>query len=275
MSLAQSPLGRRDDLRAAFGGYLLALADDELVLGHRHSEWTGFAPDIESDVALSSVAQEEIGHARLFYERAGDLLGGTPDDLAYGRAPDGFRNAVLVERPNGDWGFTIVRMFLYDRADVVRLDALAGGPVEPLADLAKTLRREEKYHLLYGEQWLRRLAGASGSSKARVQEALDSAWVEAESLFDPVDGHEGLVAAGVIPTAPDAQRAMWSGQVDVILEAIGLRVPEGRRLPKGRPGGVDGHVRDLNGRAGRHTADLRILLEEMTSVWRTEPGAKW
>src|SRR4030067_374649 len=121
MSLAQSPLGRRDDLRAAFGGYLLALADDELVLGHRHSEWTGFAPDIESDVALSSVAQEEIGHARLFYERAGDLLGGTPDDLAYGRAPDGFRNAVLVERPHGDWGVTIVRMFLSDRAGAGRL----------------------------------------------------------------------------------------------------------------------------------------------------------
>ena len=275
MSLAQSPLARRNDVRAALAGYLLALADDELVLGHRHSEWTGFAPDIESDVALSSVAQEEIGHARLFYERAGDLLGGTPDDLAYGRTSEAFRNAVLVERPNGDWGFTIVRMFLYDRADAVRLDALAGGPVEPLADLAKTLRREEKYHLLYGEQWLRRLAGATGSSKARVQEALDGAWAEAESLFDPVEGQDGLVQAGVLPTGPDAQRGMWRGQVGVILEASGLRAPDDPRLREGRPGRADGRAQDLNGRGGRHTDDLRVLLEEMTSVWRTEPGAKW
>lgn len=264
MNLAQSPLGRRDDLRAALAGYLLALADDELILGHRHSEWTGFAPDIESDVALSSVAQEEIGHALLFYERAGDLLGGTPDDLAYGRSPEAFRNAVLLERPNGDWDFSIMRMFLYDRADAVRLDGLVGGPVEPLADLAKTLRREEKYHLLYGEQWLRRLA-ATPESKQRVQAVLDSAWAEAQGLFDPVEGQDDLVHTGVVRTGSDAQRRLWHGQVGAILESAGLRAP----------GAVTGRSAGFDGRVGRHTDDLRVLLEEMTSVRRTEPGAKW
>lgn len=265
MNLAQSPLGRRDDLRAALAGYLLALADDELILGHRHSEWTGFAPDIESDVALSSVAQEEIGHALLFYERAGDLLGGTPDDLAYGRSPEAFRNAVLLERPNGDWDFSIIRMFLYDRADAVRLDGLVGGPVEPLADLAKTLRREEKYHLLYGEQWLRRLAAATPQSKQRVQAALDGAWAEAQGLFDPVEDQDDLVQAGAIRTGFDAQRRLWHGQVGAILESAGLRAP----------GAVTGRSAGFDGRVGRHTDDLRVLLEEMTSVRRTEPGAKW
>lgn len=254
----------RPELREALAGYLLAAADDELVLGHRHSEWTGFAPDIESDVALSSVAQEEIGHARLFYEQAAELRGGTPDDLAFGRAPEAFRNAVLVERPNGDWAFTIVRMFLYDHADAVRLDALAGGQIAAVADLARTIRREEKYHQMYGEQWLRHLTAATPGSRQRVQAALDDAWPQTQALFDPVDGEAALVQAGVVGMAADGQQRIWRGRVGVILEAAGLRVPEGGTA-RGEP----------NGRAGRHTDDLRVLLEEMTSVWRSEPGAKW
>jgi len=262
VNLASSPVLQRADLRAVLAAYLLALADDELILGHRHSEWTGVAPDIESDVALSSVAQEEIGHARLFYERACDLLGGTPDRWAYGRSAEEFRNAVLVERPNGDWAFTIVRMFLYDRADTVRLEAIASGKVGPLADLAATLRREEKYHRLYGEQWLRRLAGATPKSTARTQEALEAAWPDAEALFEPVDRQAELTAAGVIPVGADEQRRRWRQEVEPILRSAGLRVPEGSPTER-------------NGRAGRHGDDLRMLLEEMTSVWRSEPGAKW
>lgn len=254
----------RPELRSALAGYLLAVADDELVLGHRHSEWTGFAPDIESDVALSSVAQEEIGHARLFYEQAAELRGGTPDELAYGRAPEMFRNAVLVERPNGNWAFTIVRMVLYDHADAVRLDALAGGQVAAVADLARTIRREEKYHLLYGEQWLRHLAQATSDSRGRVQAALTDAWPQARALFEAVDEEKALVQAGVMGTSGGEQERLWRGRVGVILESIDIRVPED--APRAAEPG---------GRAGRHTDDLRILLEEMTSVWRTEPGAKW
>ncbi|MDR7450278.1 MAG: 1,2-phenylacetyl-CoA epoxidase subunit PaaC [Armatimonadota bacterium] len=265
MNPAGSPVLEQADLRASLAAYLLALADDELILGHRHSEWTGLAPDIESDVALSSVAQEELGHARLFYERACDLRGGTPDTLAYGRSAGEFRNAVLVERPNGDWAFTIVRMFLYDRADAVRLEALAAGPVAPLAQLAAALRREEKYHLLYGEQWLRRLAGATPESRGRVQKALEAAWPGAEALFEPVEGQDVLTAAGVMAIGSEDQRRRWRAQVTPVLESAGLRVPA-------HPGE---HRPEPNGRAGGHTADLQLLLEEMTSVWRSEPGVRW
>ncbi len=260
-SLATQPALQQPALREALAAYLVALADDELLLGHRHSEWTGFAPDIESDVALSSIAQEELGHARLFYDQACELTGGDPDRLAFGRSPDQFRNAVLVERPNGDWGFTIVRMFLYDQADHRRLDALAAGSLRPLADLAATVRREEKYHALYGEQWLRRLAAPAGAGRSRMQDALDRAWPEALAVFEPVPGQGALVTVGVLAMDEAAQRAQWQEAVTKVLGSAGLTIPAG-----GPAGG---------GRAGRHTAELQILLEEMTSVWRLDPAATW
>lgn len=262
MSLATLPALQSAGVRRALAGYLLSIADDELILGHRHSEWTGFGPDIESDVALSSIAQEEIGHARLFYERVGELAGGDPDTLAFGRPSEQFRNAVLTERANGHWGYSLVRMFLYDRVDAVRLDAMAAGTASPLSDLARALRREEKYHQKYGEEWLRRLATATTDSRARIQEALNAAWPDALALFEPVEGVETLVSAGILATSLDAQMTHWKESVVPMLEEFGLTTPDAGENRAG-------------GRAGRHTDDLRILLEEMTSVWRMEPGAKW
>jgi ring-1,2-phenylacetyl-CoA epoxidase subunit PaaC len=262
MTLAASPAIQAPGIRDALAAYLLSVADDELIMGHRHSEWTGFAPDIESDVALSSIAQEEIGHARLLYERVAELAGGDPDTLAYGRGAEAFRNGVLVERPNADWGYSVVRMVLYDHADAVRLEALAGGALAPLADLARTLRREERYHVIYGEQWLRRLARATEDSLARMQAALDTAWPEAETLFAPVEGQDMLKGAGILAVEGTAQHQGWRKAVLPVLADNGLRVPTDP--PEGR-----------DGRRGAHTEHLASLLDEMTSVWRSEPGARW
>ncbi|HEV8353641.1 MAG TPA: 1,2-phenylacetyl-CoA epoxidase subunit PaaC [bacterium] len=248
-------------VRASLAGYLLAIADDELMIGHRHSEWTGFAPDIESDVALSSIAQEEIGHAKLFYEQAAGLAGGSADAFAYGRSPGEFRNAVFTERPNGDWGFSIVRLFLYDRADAHRLASLAAGNAKPLADLSTALRREEKYHLAYGEQWLRHLAGASPEAQERVQAALDGAWPEAVGLFEPVENEQALVQSGIMNVDSRTQADRWRADVTPVIEQLGLRVSEVRVTP--------------GGRSGQHSEDLAVLLEEMTSVWRSDPEATW
>ena len=262
MTLATSPALQSPEVRDALVAYLLGVADDELIIGHRHSEWTGFAPDIESDVALSSIAQEEIGHARLLYERAAELAGGDPDALAYGRGPGAFRNGVLVERPNDDWGFSIVRMFLYDHADVIRLGALAEGAVAPIADLARTLRREERYHVIYGEQWLRRLAQATEGSRRKAQDALDAAWPEAEALFAAVEGQAMLRGPGVLLVDAAALAQRWRVAVLPALGEIRLKVP-----PSGK--GV------TDGRRGAHTEHLAALLDEMTSVWRSEPEARW
>lgn len=262
MTLGAAPALRDPEVRDALVAYLLSAADDELILGHRHSEWTGFAPDIESDVALSSIAQEEIGHARLLYERVAEVAGGDPDALAYGRGPTAFRNGVLLERPNGDWGYSIVRMFLYDHADVVRLEALAEGTLRPLADLARTLRREERYHMIYGEQWLRRLAQATTASHGRTQAAVETAWPEAEALFAPVEGQNMLEEPGLLAVNAAGQARRWREAITPALTGAGLRTPA---VPANAP----------NGRRGAHSEHLGPLLEEMTSVSRSEPGARW
>jgi ring-1,2-phenylacetyl-CoA epoxidase subunit PaaC len=253
----------RRDVRDALASYLVALADDELIIGHRHSEWTGFAPDIESDIALSSIAQDELGHARLLYDHAGTLLSQSPDELAFGRQPAAFRNAVLVERPNNDWGYTIVRLFLYDLADQVRLGALASGSHRPLAELAAAVRREEKYHISYGEQWLRRLVGGSEVSRTRVQEAFTRAWPEATGLFEAVAGQQTLLEAGVVSESASKQMERWQQSVQSVAADVGLQIPS---LGPQSGGG---------GRTGRHSEDLQILVDEMTSVWRSDPKAKW
>ena len=253
----------RREVRDALAAYLVALGDDELLIGHRHSEWTGFAPDIESDIALSSIAQDELGHARLFYDHAGTLLSQSPDELAFGRQPAAFRNAILVERPNGDWGYTIVRLFLYDLADQVRLEALASGSHRPLAELAAAVRREEKYHVSYGEQWLRRLARGSENSRTRVQEALNRAWPEATGLFEPVAGQQTLLEPGIVSGSSSEQMGRWQQTVHNVAADVGLGVPSAEPLGDG------------GGRAGRHSEDLQILVDEMTSVWRLDPKAKW
>jgi len=251
-------------VRRALSEQLLAVADDEYLLGHRHAEWTGFGPELESDVALSSIAQEEMGHARLFYQQALRLVGrgeGDVDALAFGRSAADFRNAVLVERPNGDWGFSIVRLILYDLADEVRLEVWARSPIDVVPDLARTLRREEKYHRMYGEAWLGRLAGATPESRAHVQGAVDAVWPEARGLFEPVEGEVRLTEAGLLPEGAAAQEARWEARVRALVQPLGLRLPDVSPA--------------LGGRRGRHSPDLTVLLEEMTSVWRTEPGATW
>jgi ring-1,2-phenylacetyl-CoA epoxidase subunit PaaC len=251
--------------REALRALLLAMADDDLILGHRHSEWTGFAADIESDVALSSIAQDEIGHARLLYEQVAALDGVTPDVLAFGRTPPAFRNAILVEQENGDWAHTIARAWLYDHADAVRLGVLAASSLGSFSALARTLQREERYHLLFSDAWLTRLAGAGGESRDRLQNALSAIWPHAPALFEPTPGIERLVEEGLLQLRPVAQFGRWVDQVVPRLETLGFQAQVEHAPVLATPGG----------RAGRHTPALTLLLDEMTSVRRIDPGACW
>jgi ring-1,2-phenylacetyl-CoA epoxidase subunit PaaC len=148
---------------------LLPIADDELVLGWRNSEWTGIAPFLEEDVAFSSIAQNEIGHARALYELVADEVGGTADELAIDRQPDEYRCSHLVElRLVPDWARTIARHVLYEEADAKRIEALKASDDPEVAGLAAKIDREEAYHRMHAEMWRERLR-----DEPRFVEALD------------------------------------------------------------------------------------------------------
>ena len=242
---------------------LLALGDDELILGHRHAQWTGWAPHIEEDLAFSSIAQDEMAHARLLYQLARDagLTDRDEDALAFGRAPDGYRNAVLCERPNGDWGFSIARQFLYDTADAVRLDALASGRWSPLAELVAKLQREERYHRMHATVWFERLARGGADPRARLIAALGELADDAATVFSPLSGEVGLVDAGILEAPMAELETRWRAAIAPVFGALDLSMPPAARDPQ--RGRLD------------HGEAFRWLHGEFTMVRRSEPGATW
>jgi ring-1,2-phenylacetyl-CoA epoxidase subunit PaaC len=164
---------------------LLAIADDELILGWRDSEWTGIAPTLEEDVAFSSIAQNEIGHARALYELAAVELGSDADALAFDREPAEYRCAPLVELHLLDWAHTIARRYLYEEADRVRIAALMQGDDEELAGLAGKIDREETYHRLHAEMWAARLR-----DEPRFHAATEELWPYALGVVEPEQREE-------------------------------------------------------------------------------------
>ena len=159
---------------------LLSLADDELIVGWRDSEWTGIAPTLEEDVAFSSIAQNEIGHARALYELAAAELGTNADALAFDRSPDEYRCAPLVELHLMEWAHTIARRYLYEEADRVRIDALIHGDDAELAGLAAKIDREETYHRMHAEMWAARLR-----DEPRFRAAVEELWPYALGVLEP------------------------------------------------------------------------------------------
>jgi len=159
---------------------LLAIADDELIVGWRDSEWTGIAPTLEEDVAFSSIAQNEIGHARALYELAAQELGSDADALAFDRRPDEYRCAPLVELHLLEWAHTIARRYLYEEADRVRIEALKGSDDRELAGLASKIDREEVYHRLHAELWAARLR-----EEPRFRAAVEELWPYALGVLEP------------------------------------------------------------------------------------------
>ena len=159
---------------------LLSLADDELIVGWRDSEWTGIAPTLEEDVAFSSIAQNEIGHARALYELAAAELGTNADALAFDRTPDEYRCAPLVELHLLEWAHTIARRYLYEEADRVRIDALMRSDDSELAGLAAKIDREETYHRLHAEMWAERLR-----DEPRFRAAVEELWPYALGVLEP------------------------------------------------------------------------------------------
>lgn len=268
---------------------LIALGDDELIIGHRHSEWTGWAPHIEEDVAFSSIAQDEIGHAAAYYSLAGELTGQSADEIAFGRAPEQYRNALICERPNGDWAYTLVRHWLYDHADEIRLETLEGSSNPQLAGLATKIRREERYHLLHADMWMKRLAAGPVEGRTNVIHALNEAYSDSLGLFEAVEFEDDALSEGLLTVpAAELKERFVAGLAEALdelgLPAIAPDIDHGAEFVasssgdliegEGSSGGTE-RPEGIGGRGGEHTDDFKKLWEVMTTHHREEPEATW
>jgi len=222
---------------AALEALLRSMADDEFVIGFSDSEWTGIAPLLEEDVAMSSIAQDELGHAAELYGLLGGLTGTDPDVLAYDREPEEYRSAPLVELRRLEWARTIARHWLYETADQIRLHALKASDDEAIAGLAAKMDREEAYHRIHAEMWVDRLL-ATEEGGARLNDAVDELWPYALGVLD------------------DELRPELRARVE---ERLGRKLPEVAPVPR-----------------GVHEAELQDLWNEMTVVRRSAPpGSQW
>ena len=249
-------------VREALAELLLTMADDEFVSGFMDSEWTGIAPLLEEDIAVSSISQDELGHARALYQLLAEVLddGRDEDAIAYDREPDEYRHARLLDHARGDWADTIARRFLYELADEARLASIGTG-YRPLADLVDKLRREERYHRMHVVAWIHRLANGGSDARSRLEAALLAHGADAPTVFSPLAGEAALLGAGVLTRSMADAEAAWRADLTTQL------VPLGLALPPTAPPSPDGRR--------QHSDAFRWLWSEFTSVRRSEGGATW
>jgi len=246
---------------AAHLEYVLRIADTSLILGQRLSEWCGHGPVIEEDIALTNVALDLIGQARLLLSHAGALegKGRDEDQLAFLRTEPQYRNLTMVELPNADFARTILRNFLVAAWQRELWQGLANSADAELAAIAAKSLKETRYHLQHAADWTVRLGDGTEASHGRMQRALDDLWPYTAEFFSaaPEDG----TLAGVGP-AGSALEPAWDAAVRPVLEVATLTVPA--RTPF------------LSyGKLGRHTEHMGHLLAEMQYLQRTYPGGTW
>lgn len=251
----------RPDVKDALVERLTALADDELVLGHRDAEWTGHAPILEEDIAIANVAQDEIGHAVLWYGLVQELTGEDPDRLAFFRAADDFRSSALVEQPRGDWAFTMLRQYLFDTYEAELLPHLMRSSYTPVSEVAAKVNREELFHLRHSALWVERLAFGTDESKQRLQAAMDELWPLVPQLLEPLPGDALLAAEGIYPDPTELAGAVLArlrtelGRLELTLPALAAPPAAGSRTERGE-------------------GPLAALLAELQSVARADPAAE-
>jgi ring-1,2-phenylacetyl-CoA epoxidase subunit PaaC len=243
--------------------YLLRLGDDALIATQRLGEWSARAPEMEEDIALSNIALDQLGAARLFLTYAGEVEGEGRDEdaLAYLREDTEFRNAQLVEVPDTDFGTTIAKLLCLSAFQHLLYDTLVTSTDERIAGIAAKAVKESAYHLDHASLWAERLGDGTAESHRRMTAALAEVWPFTYELFESDDVTREVAASGV-GVDPSTLRDAWMETVTGVLRAATLDVPETIWRPTG-------------GRTGRHTEALSYLLAEMQVLHRAHPGATW
>jgi len=264
--------------------YVLQLADNALILGHRISEWTGHGPILEQDIAITNTALDHLGQARSLYQYAADLYNALPeqdkaghfsspaflnhaqaateDTLAYLRDAWDFRNVLLAEQPNGDWAYTIARSFFYDNYSVLLYTRLQESKDATLAAIAEKSLKEALYHRRWSSEWVIRLGDGTEESKARMQEAINERWAYTGELFQPSAADTAMLEEGNAANLA-ALKAQWQQQVSEVLSEATLAAPP-----------ADAWMHS-GGKEGRHSEHLGYILAEMQYMQRAYPGMEW
>lgn len=243
--------------------YVLRIADNALILGHRVSEWCGHGPSLETDIGLTNIALDLVGHARVLLQYAAQVegKGRSDDDLAFLRDIREFKNVLLVEQPNGNFANTIARQFLFDTFNYHFFAALSNSKDEDLTAIAKKSIKELTYHYRYSAEWVIRLGDGTEESHAKMQEALDDIWDYAGELFVSDEVDDLMLAAGV-GVDLKAIKLLWDERVAAILKEAKLTQPKDGWIQKG-------------GKQGKHTEQMGFILAEMQWMQRAYPGVEW
>jgi ring-1,2-phenylacetyl-CoA epoxidase subunit PaaC len=243
--------------------YAVHLGDTSLILAQRLGEWVGHAPALEEDLALANIALDLLGQARHLLSYAGEIegTGRSEDDLAFLRDPSDFSNLALVEQPNEDFGYTIVRQFLIDAWQLELFERLQGSSEPRFAELAAKALKETRYHYRFSAGWMVRLGDGTEESNKRVQAGLDALWKFTAEMFAPGAVDEEAAAVGLGPD-PKSLRAAWLANVEQVLQEATLK----------KPADVDYR---WHGKRNQHSEHLSLLLAEMQHMQRTYPGSQW
>lgn len=243
--------------------YLLRLGDDSLILGHRMSEWCGHGPILEEDIAMTNIALDLVGQATSLLAYAGKVenQGRDEDALAFLRFDKDYRNLLLVEQPNGDFGMTIMRQFLFDAYRKPLFEKLQQSTDTQLAAIAEKSLKETKYHLKHSAEWVIRLGDGTEESNRRIQDSLNTLWRYTAELFYADEVEIKLTAAGILPDLSSVKKE-WQTTVNEVLNLATLVIPENG-------------WEQIGGRTGKHSEHLGYILAELQYMQRAYPGQKW
>jgi ring-1,2-phenylacetyl-CoA epoxidase subunit PaaC len=243
--------------------YILKLGDDSLILGHRLSEWCGHGPILEEDIALTNISLDLVGQATTLLNYAGELegKGRDGDALAFLRYDREYKNLLLVEQPNGDFGVTMMRQFLFDAYRLPLFVKLQTSADETLAAIAEKSLKETKYHLKHSSEWVIRLGDGTEESHKRIQDALDTLWRYTDELFLQDDLDLELIEKGIVPDLEEIRKD-WQKTVDSVFNEATLELPKNNWKFSG-------------GRNGMHSEHLGYILAELQYMQRAYPNMKW
>lgn len=245
--------------------YILQLADNSLIYGHRLSEWTGHGPQLEVDMALSNIALDSMGAARSFYQYAASIEGGdkTEDSYPYLRDVLEFKNVLLVEQPNSDFADTIARSFYFDCFQFHFYTALQKSSNQRISEIAAKSIKEVAYHWRYSSGWVIKLGDGTEESHQKMQRALNHFWDYTGELFASTDLEKEMQEAGVAPKVEELKEA-WQKSIDEVLAEATLSITDDT-----------GSWHHNGGKEGRHSEHLGYILAELQFVQRAYPNSEW